>query len=113
MREYELVLVFGADLPEKDQKTFIDNYKKEIVKLKGKVEKIDAWGKKEFAYPIKKQTLGYYFVLSMDLPEDVPAKLDSKLRLDEILLRYLLVRREEAKKAPVKKEKKNGSKIAK
>lgn len=113
MREYELVLVFGADLPEKDQKTFIDNYKKEIVKLKGKVEKVNAWGKKEFAYPIKKQTLGYYFVLEMELPEDVPAKLDAKLRLDETLLRYLLVRREEIKKAPIKKEKKNVSKIAK
>jgi small subunit ribosomal protein S6 len=112
MREYELVLVFGADLSEKDQKNFIDNLKKEIETLKGKVEKVVDWGKKEFSYPVKKQKLGFYHILELSLPEELPSKLDAKLRIDEVLLRYLLVRRD-IKKAPKERKKKNVSKIAK
>lgn len=94
MRDYELVLVVDPDLTGADQKKQLTKVKKIIEGLKGKVEKIDEWGKRKLAYPIKKKNLGYYFLLIIKLPTEAPAEVENKLRLEEGIIRYLLVRRE-------------------
>lgn len=94
MRDYELTLVVDPEGSEEDRKKQTAKIEKIIEDLKGKVEEIDEWGKKKLAYPIKKKNLGYYFLWTIKLPEEVIMDLDKKLRLEEGLLRYLLVRRE-------------------
>lgn len=94
MRDYELVLVIDPDLAEGNQKKEIAKVKKIIEDLKGKVEKTDEWGKRELAYPIKKKNLGYYFLLAVKLPPAVPAQIENKLKLEEKIIRYLLVKKE-------------------
>lgn len=94
MRDYELVLVIDPDLAEGDRKKEITKVKKIIEGLKGKVEKTDEWGKRELAYPIKKKNLGYYFLLVLKLPNKAPVQVDNKLKLEEGIIRYLLVKKE-------------------
>jgi len=94
MRDYELVLVIDPDLAEGDQKKEIAKVKKIIKDLKGKVEKTDEWGKRELAYPIKKKNLGYYFLLAIKLSAATPAQIENKLKLEEKIIRYLLVKKE-------------------
>lgn len=94
MKDYELTLVIDSQVSAEDRKKQITKIKKTIEALKGKVGKVDDWGGKKLAYPIKKKDLGYYFLLVIKLPEEAPAELDKKLRLEEKLLRYLLVKRE-------------------
>lgn len=98
MRDYELTLVIDPDLTSENQKKLITKIKKLITDFKGKVGKTDEWGRKELAYPIKKKTLGYYFLLETKLPEKAPAKIDKKLKLEEGIIRYLLIRREKREK---------------
>ncbi len=94
MRDYELVLVIDPDLTGADQKKLVSKVKKIIEELKGKVEKTDEWGKREFVYPIKKKDLGYYFLLVMKLPSTAPTQVENKLKLEEKIIRYLLVKKE-------------------
>jgi len=94
MNEYELVLVLDPDLTEGDRKKEIAKVNKIIEELKGKVEKTDEWGQKELAYPIKKKNLGYYFLLDLKLSLSAPAQIDGKLKLEEGIIRYLLVKKE-------------------
>jgi small subunit ribosomal protein S6 len=94
MRDYELVLVIDPDLTGADQKKLISKIKKIIQELKGKVGKTDEWGKRELAYPIKKKNLGYYFLLAIKLPPEGPGQIEGKLKLEEQLIRYLLVKKE-------------------
>lgn len=94
MRDYELVLVIDPDLAEGDQKKEIAKVKKIIEDLKGKVEKTDEWGKRELVYPIKKKNLGYYFLLAIKLPVKAPVEVDNKLKLEEKIIRHLLVKKE-------------------
>lgn len=58
------------------------------------MEKTDEWGKKELIYPIKKKNLGYYFLLELKLPPNGPGEIESKLKLEERIIRYLLVKKE-------------------
>ncbi|MFZ5366248.1 MAG: 30S ribosomal protein S6 [Patescibacteria group bacterium] len=92
MRKYELAIVLDPDLKEEEKEKLVEEIKAEIEKLKGKVEKVDPWGKKELSYPIKKAKEGIYLIFNLELPGDGTAELGKKLRLKEKVLRYLLVK---------------------
>lgn len=94
MRDYELALVIDPDLTSENQKKLITKIKKTIEDFKGKVEKENSWGEKELVCPLKKKTRGFYFLLSIKLPEQAPAEFEKKLRFEDQLLRYLLVRKD-------------------
>lgn len=94
MRDYELVLVIDPEASGADQKKLVKSVKKIVEDLKGKVEKTDEWGKRELAYPIKKKNLGYYFLLAIKLPATAAIQIENKLKLEEKIIRYLLVKKE-------------------
>jgi small subunit ribosomal protein S6 len=94
MRKYEFVLVFSPQVSSENQKKLVNKLKKIIEEAKGKVEKINEWGRRELAYPIRKFTEGTYFLLDCNLPTDVPAELEKKIKLEEEVIRYLLIRKE-------------------
>jgi small subunit ribosomal protein S6 len=91
MRKYELVCILGS-LDEMAKKEIIKKIKDFIVNLGGKIEKEESLGVKKLAYRIKKQTEGDYFLFLIELDSKAVGKLDEKLKREENLLRYLLVR---------------------
>jgi small subunit ribosomal protein S6 len=94
MLDYELTLILDADLSSEAQKKLSEKIKKIIEDTKGKVEKITEWGKRELAYPIKKKKMGFYFLWEIKLnPQDVD-KIDKKIKIEEQVLRYLVLRKE-------------------
>jgi small subunit ribosomal protein S6 len=112
MRDYELVLIVSPDLSSEKQKEQLEKVKKIITGLKGEVKKTEEWGKKQLAYPIRKNEMGYYFLWKVQLPEKSLEELNQKLRIEERLLRYLIVKvekRRQDKKAEGKGGKKHGS----
>lgn len=80
-------------MDEKERKELLDSITKKITGSEGKIAKEDLWGKRPLAYPIKRQTSGFYahFEIEAD-PKDAKG-LDKSLRLEEDVLRYLLIRR--------------------
>ena len=92
MNSYLLTLVFKPDMEEKERKALLDSMVKKLTGEDGKVTKEDFWGNKDLAYPIKRQTKGFFahFEISAD-PKNAKG-LDKQLKLEEDILRYLLVR---------------------
>lgn len=80
-------------MEEKTRIALLDSLSKKLTASEGKVTKEDLWGVKTLAYPIKKQTSGYYahFEIEAD-PKDAKA-IDKSLKVEEDILRYLLIRR--------------------
>lgn len=91
MRDYELVLVLKSDLTEVTREKLVEKVKKWIQDSGGKLASVDIWGKKELAYPIKKQNEGIYLLLNFS---GNPPDLEKKIKIEESILRYLLVRKE-------------------
>lgn len=91
MNQYYLTLVFKNDLPEKERKALVDDITKRTVE-DSKVEKEDNWGSRDLAYPIEHQTKGYYVHLQFDADPKRVKGLDKVLKVEEDILRYLLVR---------------------
>lgn len=80
-------------MDEKERKILLESLTKKITGSDGKIEKEDLWGAKSLAYPIKRQTKGYFahYEISAD-PKDAKA-IDKTLKTEEDILRYLLIRR--------------------
>lgn len=93
MNSYYLTLVLKPDLEEKERKTLLDGMMKKLTADGGKVEKEDLWGVKDLAYPIKKQTKGFYAHYQLTADPKSARGLDKILKLEEDVIRYLLVRR--------------------
>jgi small subunit ribosomal protein S6 len=94
MRKYEMTLILVPEIAATKKKEVLDKVEKILVATKGKVEKKEEWGKKSLAYPIKKMTEGDYHFWEVALPEPAPAEIDKKMRLENEVLRYLLLRKE-------------------
>jgi len=112
MRDYELALVVSPELTAEKQKEKLEKIKKIIASLKGEVKKTEEWGKRQLAYPIRKSEMGYYFLWEIQLPEKSLEEFNQKLKIEEGLLRYLIVKiekRQKDKKARNKGGKKHGS----
>lgn len=95
MRKYELVIILDSDMGEDERKKITTRVEKIVADSQGKLEKVDEWGKREFAYQFNKLMSGfYYFFLFSTDPDQLPI-INRKMRLEEKVIRYLLVNNEE------------------
>jgi small subunit ribosomal protein S6 len=99
MREYELYLIIDADVEEEAVETIVERVTQLISagdgETAGEVVKVTARGKRRLAYPIKKKVDGQDIVINFQTPAPALAEIERVLKLDEQVLRYLLVRTDE------------------
>ena len=93
MNSYYLTLVLKSEMDEKERKTLLDSMVKKLLGEDGKVEKEDLWGSRDLAYPIKRQSKGFYAHFELEADPKNAKGLDKTLKLEEDVLRYLLTRR--------------------
>lgn len=93
MRKYELVFILKPEIDKEAQKKIIKKMTDIIAELKGKVRKKDIWGKKQMAYSIKKYKEGIYIKFNISLPENKISQWRKKVKLEEDIIRELLIRR--------------------
>lgn len=87
MKSYELTVLVRE---EGD----IESVKKMIADYRGRITGELKWGKRELAYPIKKESEAFYFTYQVKLnPEDV-SDFKKKMNYDERVIRYLLLSKE-------------------
>ena len=92
MNSYLLTLVLNPDQTEGEREALLDGLKKKIVGTEGKIGKEDLWGARELAYPIKKKSKGFYAHFELETDPKIAKDLDKTLKVEEDILRYLLVR---------------------
>lgn len=79
-------------MEEKERKTLLDSLVKKLTGDEGKALKEDMWGNKDLAYPIKRQTKGYIAHFEITANPQNAKTIDKALKVEEDILRYLLVR---------------------
>lgn len=92
MNAYELTLVLPGKNKAKE-KTYTEKVEKIVKVAEGKVVKKESWGEIELSYPIKKQTAGFFIHFILELDSKAVKAVDEKLRVDDELLRYLMIKR--------------------
>ncbi len=90
MRNYDIVLVVQSDLDENAFTALVDKVKGWIVEAGGEVAKVDLWGKRRLANPIRKQREGHFVLIQANLNPTFNATLERNLRFLEPVLRFLI-----------------------
>lgn len=102
MKFYDLLIVF--DVAGKKREKILKEVEAVILEKGGVVEKIEEWGVRRLAYPIKRRQDGFYLILRFTaLPERIKV-IEDLLRREEEVLRFLATRRKEAISEEVKEE---------
>ena len=91
MRDYEVVYIFAPALEEPRVTEKLDRFHALLTGSHGTVAAVDHWGRRQLAYPIADQTSGYYVVAHFSAPADALPEFERALKLDDEVLRYLVV----------------------
>lgn len=93
MRHYETTCVLRPSLGEGGFTEVIDRTVGIIAEqFGGAAVELERIGMRRLAYPIKKETQGYYFYLNYAAPAEAVAELERIFRIDDRILRYLTVK---------------------
>ena len=92
LREYEFTLVAKADMPEPDKQKLFNGYEEILKRGGGELIKRDDWGSKRLAFPIRKNFRGHYVFYDCASTPDNIAECERLLRIDDNVLRFLVVK---------------------
>ena len=105
MNQYEVMYVIDTNIDETTRTNLINRMAERVAQNGGKVDRVDEWGKRRLAYPINYKTEGYYVLMYITAPSELPRELERRMKINENVLRYLTVRFEgpiPAKREPLK-----------
>lgn len=103
---YEVVIVTSAKLGEEGSAELVNKFKA-LIAEHGTVESVDDWGKRRFAYPIQKQTEGYYTLINFQSSPEFTAELDRRYQITDGILRTIIIKRDPRHVKAQKTEEKN------
>lgn len=95
MNKYELAVVVSAKTEDDERTATLERVKEIITKHGGTITNIDEWGKKRLAYEVRKMREAFYYFIQFDGESTVPGEVESRVRLMENVVRYLVVRQDE------------------
>jgi small subunit ribosomal protein S6 len=95
LKLYETMYIADPSLSEQEVEALTERLKSEIVEKGGEVVDLQHLGKKRLAYSIKRKKDGFYFLLYFRLAAGRVAELRAGYRLNESILRFLIVKKEE------------------
>ena len=92
MRKYELMFIVKPDLEETAIKKEAETLKKVLTDRKCNILEEKAIGQRELAYEMNKYKNGYYFLFVAEANNEAISEFDRLARLNENILRHLVVR---------------------
>ena len=95
MRDYELVIIVTPDIDETATAEVVEKVKSWITEVEGSIESFEEWGRQKFAYLVDKNKEGQYYLFNLKLEPTAVATLERNFRLQESILRFLIINREE------------------
>jgi small subunit ribosomal protein S6 len=95
------MLILPAEADESVVGGAVERLTKILSERGGEVKDIDRWGRRRFAYPIARQTEGYYVVARFTSEPEAIMEIDRALTLADEVLRFKVVVRSDSVEAPV------------
>lgn len=102
-RVYEVMYIAAPETADDHIVKLNDAIADLVKKEGGNVVKVDDWGRREMAYPIKKKREGYYVLFEIEGSGQEIAELERRMRVNDVIMRYMTVRVDEDRKAAEKK----------
>jgi small subunit ribosomal protein S6 len=92
LKRYETLFIALPEMSADDIGAIADRYTGIITNMKGSIIKVNKWGKRKLAYPIRKQSKGYYILIDYAGASQVVAELERNLKFDDKILKYMTIK---------------------
>ena len=112
-RIYEELFIVKPDAPEEEVDQFVEQLSTQLKAAGATVDKVEKWGKRKLAYRVDKYREGYYVLLQVTAAPDVVKELERRLRVADLVLKFITVRIDETLKRLEKRKKERDKRAAK
>ena len=92
MALFEHIYMLRQDLSSTDLESAINDHEKIISEMEGTIIYKESWGLKNLSYPIKNNKKAFYEYLNIEMSNEKIKEMNSKLNLDENVIRHLSVK---------------------
>ena len=96
MNKYELTVVVNAKIEDDERAAVVNKAKAYVERFGGKITNVDEAGKKKLAYDIQKMSEAFYYFIQFEAETTAPAEIENRVRIMDNVLRFLIVRTDEA-----------------
>jgi small subunit ribosomal protein S6 len=105
-RHYEVVFLVHPDQSEQVP-AMIERYSSLITTQKGKIHRLEDWGRRPLAYPINKVMKAHYVLMNIECTQATVDELAENFRYNDAVIRNLVLKTEKAVNdpSPISKEK--------
>ncbi len=89
---YETIMIINSNLEEATIKATISKINA-LISEHGTVESTEEWGKKKLAYPIKKQSEGYYVLVNFSSNPEFIDELDRVYNITDEVIKHIVIKK--------------------
>jgi small subunit ribosomal protein S6 len=90
MRHYEIVFLVHPD-QSAQVPSMIERYKSTIESASGAIHRLEDWGRRHLAYPIKKIHKAHYVLMNVECDQATLEELESGFRFNDAILRSMTI----------------------
>ncbi|MFO7709789.1 MAG: 30S ribosomal protein S6 [Desulfobacterales bacterium] len=91
MRRFETFIIVDPDLSEEQRTLILERVKEILGQMNGFLIRIDPWGLRKLAYPIRKKERGYYVRFDFCGTGQLVNEMERFFRIDERVLKHMSV----------------------
>ena len=99
MRHYEIIILVHPDQSEQVP-AMIERYQGIITSNKGKVHRLEDWGRRLLAYPINKVHKAHYVLMNIECGGESLNQLTDAFQFNDAVLRNLVIKKNKAVTQP-------------
>lgn len=99
MRHYEIVFMVHPDQSEQVP-AMLDRYRSIIEKDGGAIHRLEDWGRRQLAYPIRKLHKAHYVLMNVEMLKDSLEVLKDAFRFNDAVLRHLVLSKDKPETEP-------------
>ena len=112
MRIYEELFIVKPDAPDEEVDQFVEQLRTQLTTAGATVDKLEKWGKRRLAYKVDKYREGAYVLLQFSGEPELVKELERRLRVSDMVLKFITVRIDETLKRLEKRKKERDKRAA-
>ena len=94
MNNYETIIIINPNLDDAATSAVVDKFES-MINGEGKVDSKEVWGKRRLAYPIQKQSEGYYVLFNFSSNPEFIDELNRVYNITDEIIKHIIVKKDE------------------
>ena len=99
MRHYEVVALVHPDQSQQVP-AMLERYRGIVEGGKGKIHRVEDWGRRQLAFPIQKVHKAHYILMNIECAQETLTELENAFRFNDAVIRSLTMKRPAAETGP-------------